>query len=234
MIRFSGVSFGYRPGQPVLAAVDLALAAGLTLVVGRNGCGKSTLLKLAAGIDPPDAGRIEIDGHDLWRAEAAARAGLAYVPEHPDLTPYATIAEILALVCDLRGEPPASAAAVLAFSGLDGGLADRSVRELSMGQRRKAVLAAARIGNPRQLLLDEPLETMDRAGRADVLAWIEDRRAAGALVLVASHDLEPFAAAAARALTVNGGRCLLVDPLPEDAAERGLLLERMARGEPPS
>ena len=233
MIRFSGVSFGYRPGQPVLAEVDLALAPGLTLVVGRNGCGKSTLLKLAAGIDPPDAGRIEIDGHDLWRAEVAARAGLAYVPEHPDLTPYATIAEILALVCDLRGAPRASAAAALAFSGLDGGLAGRSVRELSMGQRRKAVLAAARIGNPRQLLLDEPLEAMDRAGRADVLAWIEDRRAAGALVLVASHDLEPFAPAAARALTVNGGHCLLVDPLPGDTAERGRLLERMARGEPP-
>jgi hypothetical protein len=53
-------------------------------------------------------------------------------------------------------------------------------------------------------------------------------------VVVASHDLEPFAAAAARALTVQEGRCLLVDPLPADPASRSRLLERLARGEEPS
>jgi ABC-type Mn2+/Zn2+ transport system ATPase subunit len=100
-----------------------------------------------------------------------------------------------------------------------------------MGQRRKAVLAAALIGNPLHLLLDEPLEAMDRTARADILGWIERRRAAGALVLVASHDLEPFAAAAARALTVREGRCLVVEPLPRDPSARSRLLERLARGE---
>jgi ABC-type multidrug transport system ATPase subunit len=159
-----------------------------------------------------------------------ARAGLAYLPEQPDLTPYATIGEILALVASLRGEPPGSAARALALAGLDG-LAARSVRELSLGQRRRAALAAALIGSPSHLLLDEPLEAMDRRACADIMAWIEGRRAAGATVLVASHDFEPFAPAAARALTVRDGRCLLVEPLPADAAARGHLLERMARGE---
>ena len=235
MIRFLGVSFSYRPDrtrEAVLAGVDLALPAGLTLVVGPNGCGKSTLLRLAAGVEPPDVGRIEVDGHDLWTAEVAARAGLAFVPEQPDLTPYATVAEILDLVCALRGEPPDSAARALAAVGLDG-LAKRSVRELSLGQRRKAMLAAARIGDPGNLLLDEPLESLDRAARAGTLAWIESRHAAGALVLVAAHDVEPFAAAAARALTVRDGRCLLVDPLPGDPAARDRLLERLAGGETP-
>jgi ABC-2 type transport system ATP-binding protein len=231
VIRFRGVSFSYRPRQPVLAGVDLLLPGGLTLLVGRNGCGKSTLLKLAAGIEPPDAGRIEIDGFDLWAAEVPARAGLAFVPEQPDLTPYATLGEILALVASLRGEPPDSAASALALAGLEG-LAGRSVRELSLGQRRKAALAAALIGSPRHLLLDEPLEAMDRAARAGVLAWIASRHAAGALLVIASHDFEPFAPAAARALTVCEGRCLLVDPLPADADGRSRLIERMARGEP--
>jgi ABC-2 type transport system ATP-binding protein len=230
VIRFRGVSFSYRPRQLVLADVDLLLPGGLTLLLGQNGCGKSTLLKLAAGIEPPDAGRIEIDGFDLWTAEVPARAGLAFVPEHPDLTPYATLGEILALVASLRGEPPAGAAAALGLAGLDG-LAGRSVRELSLGQRRRATLAAARIGSPRHLLLDEPLEAMDRAARAGILDWLESRRAAGALLLVASHEFEPFAPAAARALTVIDGRCQLVDPLPADAAARSRLLERMARGE---
>lgn len=235
MIRFFGVSFSYRPDRPreaVLSGVDLTLPAGLTLVVGPNGCGKSTLLRLAAGVEPPDDGRVEVDDHDLWTAEVAARANLAFVAEQPDLTPYATVAEILDLVCALRGEPPGSAAQALDAVGLDGP-AERSVRELSLGQRRKAMLAAARIGRPGHLLLDEPLESLDRAARAGTLAWIERRRAAGALVLVATHELEPFAATAARALTVRGGRCLLVDPLPGDLAARSRLLERLAGGEAP-
>ena len=232
MIRFRGVSFSYEPRQPpILAGVDLDLPAGLTLLVGPNGCGKSTLLKLAAGIDPPDAGHVEVNGHDLWQEEVAARASLAFVPEQPDLTPYATIAEVLALVCHLRGEPAAAAGDALAFVGL-APLSDRSVRQLSMGQRSKAVLAAALIGKPSCLLLDEPLEAMDRAARAAILAWLADRRAAGALLLVASHDLDPFLDLAARALTVRHGRCHLIDPLPADPAARAALLERLARGAP--
>jgi ABC-type multidrug transport system ATPase subunit len=233
VIRFFAVSFGYRRREPVLSAVDLELPAGLTLLLGRNGCGKSTLLKLAAGIEQPDAGRVEVDGHDLWTAEVAARAALVFVPEQPDLTPYATVAEILALVCMLRGEPAGAAAEALALVGLDR-LAGRSARELSLGQRRKAALAAALIGTPSHLLLDEPLEAMDRGARGDVLAWIERRRAAGAMVLVATHDLAPFAAAAARAVAVRDGGCLVVDPLPADLETRYRLLEQMARGDLPA
>jgi ABC-type Mn2+/Zn2+ transport system ATPase subunit len=128
----------------------------------------------------------------------------------------------------LRGEPKERVAEVLDFVKL-GQLAHRSVRQLSMGQRRKAVLAAALIGTPRHVLLDEPLETMDRGARDDILAWIDRLLAAGAAVLVVSHDLEPFTPRAARALTVRDGRCLVVDPLPETG--RGELLERLARGE---
>jgi ABC-type multidrug transport system ATPase subunit len=228
MISFRQVAFSYRPREAVVAAVDLDLQPGLTLLVGRNGCGKSTLLKLAAGIERPDAGRIEVDGHDLWKAEVAARRQLAYVPEQPDLTPYATVAEILRLVCDLRGEAARSAAQALAFVGLQG-QAQRSVRELSMGQRRKAVLAAALIGTPRHLLLDEPLEALDLGSRADLLAWLAERLAAGAVALIASHDLEPFAASAARVLTVAGGRCQLIEPLPANAGERLAAIENLAK-----
>ncbi|HXO20654.1 MAG TPA: ATP-binding cassette domain-containing protein [Thermoanaerobaculia bacterium] len=229
MIRLLGASFAYVPGEPILREVDLDLPPGLTLLLGRNGCGKSTLLKLAAGVEMPGGGRIEVDGHDLWREEVAARRRLAYVPEQPDLTPYATVGEILALVCRLRGEPPAAAAAALAFVGLRD-LGRRSVRELSMGQRRKAVLAAALVGEPGNLLVDEPLEAMDRGARDDVLAWIDRRVAAGAAVLVVSHDIEPFAARAARAVTLRGGRATVVDPLPADPRERMAVLESLARG----
>lgn len=228
MIRFSGVAFAYRRNEPVLRGVDLELPPGLTLLLGRNGCGKSTLLKLAAGVERPDAGQVTVDGFDLWSAEVAARRSLAYVPEQPDLTPYATVGEVLELVCRLRGEPVAAAAAALGRVEL-APFARRSVRELSMGQRRRAVLAAAFIGQPRSVLLDEPLETLDRVAREHVLAWIAGLVAGGAVLAVVSHDLAPFAALAARAVTVSEGRAQVVDPLPADAGGRGRLLERLSR-----
>lgn len=228
MIRFEGVAFSYRETEPVLTGVDLEIPSGLTLLLGRNGCGKSTLLKMAAGVERPDHGRVEVDGHDLWIDEEAARRSLAYVPEQPDLTPYATVREILGLVCRLRGEPGQAADSALSLVGLDN-LAHRSVRELSMGQRRRAVLAAARIGSPDHLLLDEPLEAMDRGAREDILAWIEGRLADGATVVVVSHDIAPFAARADRAITVKDGRCVSPGELPREPEARMSLLERLAR-----
>lgn len=231
MIRFRQATFAYRPGEPVLAGIDLEIPPGLTLLLGPNGCGKSTLLKLASGVERPDAGRVEIDGYDLWADEVAARRGLAYVPEQPDLTPYATVREILGLVCRLRGEPRSAAEEALEFVGLKD-LAHRSVRELSMGQRRRSVLAAALIGTPSHVLLDEPLEAMDRGSRESILAWIDRLLARQATVVVVSHDLAPFAPRADRAFTVRDGRALRVDPLPAGPDERLALLEHLARGEP--
>ena len=233
MIRFHGASFSYQPGEPVLAGVDLEIRPGLTLLLGRNGCGKSTLLKLAAGVERPDAGRVEVDGHDLWTDEVAARQSLAYVPEQPDLTPYATVAEILDLVCRLRGEPRERGREALTAVGLDG-LSHRSVRELSMGQRRRAVLASALVGTPRNVLLDEPLEAMDRGAREDVLAWIDRLLASGAAVVVVSHEIEPFVPKADRALTVRNGTCVEAGELPEEPGERLALLDRMARAQAPA
>ena len=100
-----------------------------------------------------------------------------------------------------------------------------------MGQRRRAVLAAALVGTPRHALLDEPLEAMDRGAREDLLAWTDRLVAAGAAVVVVSHEIEPFAPRATRALAVRDGRCLDAGPLPDDPAARLALLDRMARGE---
>jgi len=166
----------------------------------------------------------------MWRDEIAARTALAYVPEHPDLTPYATVGEVLGLVCRLRGRPVDDGERALTTVGLEG-LGDRSVRELSMGQRRRAVLAAAFIGEPSNLLLDEPLEAMDRAMRSWLTSWITAASERGATVIVATHDVEPFVALARRAIVVARGVPVSIDPLPGDAVARATLLDRSARGE---
>jgi ABC-type sulfate/molybdate transport systems ATPase subunit len=108
-------------------------------------------------------------------------------------------------------------------------VAGRSVRELSQGQRRRAVLAAAMIGRPSHLLLDEPLEAMDRRMRDDIMAWVRTRIRDGAAAVIVSHDLDPFAALADAAVGMSDGRAEFVSSFPTAPADRLVVLERLAR-----
>jgi len=226
---FEGVTFGYEPGRPVVRESSLTLGPGLTLLVGPNGCGKSTLLKLAAGVERPDRGRILVDRFDLWEREVEARRRLAYLPEFPDITPYATLDDVLRLVCRLRGEPRRAGVEALDRFGL-AAESGRSVRELSSGQRKRALFAAAFVGRPDHVLLDEPLDSLDRQIADDVLHWIGERTAAGATMVVVSHSLEPLAGLVTGAVTVRGGAAELHPEIPADAASRLRFLDALARG----
>ena len=205
VIELQDVTFGYDARRTALEVPSLTIPAGVTLVVGQNGSGKSTLLRLIAGVDPPSRGTIRIDSLDLWRDEVEARRKLAYVPETPELTPYATIADVLQLVASLRGAAMESVVNALDRVGLFE-LAGRTVRELSMGQRRRAMLASALVGEPRVIILDEPLETLDVEMRAFIVEWVASLRVAGAAVLVATHDVASFTAVTDRTLAVDAGR----------------------------
>jgi ABC-2 type transport system ATP-binding protein len=228
VILLDGIRFRY-PGGPIVVEVDrLELGPGLTLLLGPNGAGKSTLLRMIAGVERPGQGRIAIHGHDLWSEEIASRKLLAYVPEQPELTPYATVREILQLVCRLRGVAEAEGSRALERVGLATDAA-RSVRQMSQGQRRRAVLAAALVGTPPVLLLDEPLEAMDRVMRDEIVAWIHGAVEQGRTVIAASHEFDDFAEIARAALAVRGGVAAL-HPLPADPVERSMVLDRLARG----
>jgi ABC-type multidrug transport system ATPase subunit len=229
MMIFENVTFGYEPERPVVRKASFTLSPGLTLLLGPNGCGKSTLLKLAAGVERPDAGRVLVDGAELWKDEARARRGLAYLPEFPDITPYASLRDVVRLVCRLRGEPRSAGDKALETFGLRDE-AGRSVRELSSGQRKRALFAAAVVGRPAHVLLDEPLDALDRQIADDVLAWIRQRLADGAALAVVSHAIEPFADLATRAVTVSEGLVEQRDTLPGPPEERFRLLDSLARG----
>jgi len=229
MIRLTDVHFGYRKIEPVLQGAQCEISSGLTLLLGPNGAGKSTLLKIIAGIERPEQGTAALEGFDLWKDEVQARKNLAYVSEQPDLTPYATIRDVINLVCRLRGVPLDQGTEALEKAGLSM-ISRRSIRELSMGQRRRAVLAAAWIGDPRVAVLDEPLEAMDRLIRSEILAWINRLLSRGAAVVVATHDIEPFVESSTRALSVRGGLCRIFEPLPSDYGSRMKLFEGLSRG----
>lgn len=236
-ISFRGVRFGYtRPSRwrrrpepaPAFQCESLDIRPGLTLLLGPNGTGKSTLLKLAAGIEAPETGTVTIDGLDLWHDERAARQALAYAPELPDLSPYASLGEVMRLVSSLREVEPTAGERALTAVGLEG-LERRSIRELSMGQRRRAMLAAAFIGSPTTLLLDEPLESLDRAMRDLVVRWVGERLAAGATALISTHEVEPFAGMVGAIVAMRAGLPRELAP-DADPARRLAQLDALARG----
>ena len=204
MIELRAVTFGYEPGRATVNVPELRIEPGLSLVMGQNGSGKSTLLRLIAGVEPPRTGTVAIDGHDLWRDEVEARRLLAYVPEAPELTPYTTVIDVLQLVAALRQAPLAAVVEALDRVGLFE-LGGRTVRELSMGQRRRAMLATALVGAPRVVILDEPLETLDVEMRKFVLEWVVAMRDQGRLILLATHDHAAFAPFADRIMRVQRG-----------------------------
>jgi ABC-2 type transport system ATP-binding protein len=229
MIRYRNVSFSYENKEKVLQSVNLELGPGLTLLLGPNGCGKSTLLKLASGVESPDSGIISINRYDLWKNEVEARRELAYLPEHPDLTPYASIKEIMDLVCRLRREPLDTGKKALEFFNLQHH-AHRTVRELSLGQRRQAVFAACLIGKPSSILLDEPLEAMDRHIQKEILDWIKNHVQSSATVLVVSHFIEPFLQPASQAVTIQSGHVFHFKELPDSLDKKRAFLEQLAEG----
>jgi ABC-type multidrug transport system ATPase subunit len=179
-----------RGGRVVIDELSLAADAGEVVgVVGKNGCGKSTLLLAIAGVLEPKDGAVRVSGASVWgatRERTRARAALGYVPEAADPPGFLLASELWALCAAARGARPPDDALV-AKLGLDE-LRDLALDRMSLGQRRRACLAAALLGPPKLLVLDEPDNGLD-ARRLDALAeLIADHARAGGAAIVATHD----------------------------------------------
>jgi ABC-type multidrug transport system ATPase subunit len=189
-----------RGGRWVLDDVTFTVAAGeVVALVGGNGAGKSTLLACAAGALDADRGWVAIAGHTSGRRRQAG-----YAPEAADAPGHLTGGELWALVSALRGGARLDdeAARLLAI----GALAAIRLDRMSLGQRRRAVLAAALVGAPAALLLDEPDNGLDAAGLDALVALVAREAARGAAVLVATHDPAVRERLAARTVTLVEGR----------------------------
>lgn len=176
-------------GRTVFSDIDLDLDPGAYALTGGNGTGKSTLLRLLGGAQRPAAGTVSIDGHDLLRDPIEARLRLGYVPDESPAYPFMTGAELLHLVQTAKraGDDPVVERLIADFS-LAPQLGAR-FDAISLGTQKKLLLAAGWIGHPRVILLDEPSNALDAAARAALVARIR-ADAAGAVILLASHDAE--------------------------------------------
>ena len=225
MIVLDGVGMTYGAASgPVEALRDVTLEVGrgeLVAVVGPSGCGKSTLLRIVAGLRPPTAGTVAVDGRPVTRPIPAV--GMVF--QSPVLLKWRTVRDNVLLAAELAGLPPvahrARAEALLALVGL-GDFADKRPRELSGGMQQRVSLCRALLLDPPLLLMDEPFGALDAMTRDELnlellRIWGEGSRARKTIVFV-THSIAEAAFLADRVvvMTPRPGRiaCTVAVPLP--------------------
>ena len=194
-----------------LGPVELTVEAGeMVVLVGHNGSGKSTLLGLCAGLLEPTAGSLTVDGHAAGSFEA--RAAVSYLPDHPVLYDDLSVVEHLEYVARLHGvadwEPRSRD--LLRRLELEG-RADDLPSRFSRGLRQKTSIALGLVRPFQLLLVDEPFVGLDPAGKATMVELLEEARASGAAVVVATHQLD-FLARAQRCVALRDGQVVFDGP----------------------
>jgi len=194
VLEFVAVTRSFRRspwGRPRVAldAFSLRVPAGrVVAILGANGSGKSTALRIAAGLLRASAGCCRLWGNAAPNRNEYSR--IRYVPDVCGLPGFLSVRGVLGVVARLdggRGAPDARAAeALLARVGL-AGREDQRVDELSRGQTQRLGLAAALVGEPDLLLLDEPLSALDDDGACRMVGLLAALRAEGRTVLLTAH-----------------------------------------------
>ncbi|MFJ3164056.1 ABC transporter permease subunit [Streptomyces kanasensis] len=210
-LRAHGLTVRYA-GATALDGVDLAPGPGrVTALVGPNGAGKSTLFHCLAGAVRPAAGRVTLDGTDITRrpAHARARLGIARTFQEPAVFPTLTVEENVLLGAEqgrVRDAPRTAAEQALRLLGLDGPVRHRPAAGLPTGTLRRIELGRALAGRPHTLLLDEPTAGLDDAETAALARVLAALAADGTAVLVVAHDPDLVAGIAHTVHVLEAGR----------------------------
>lgn len=194
-------------GRAVLDQVSLDVGAGeVVALVGPNGAGKTTLLRCVVGVEEVDAGEVLLDGHPLDTRDADVRADVLALLDDTAWFGDLTVLEHLELLAraDSVVDPVTVAIDALAALGLQG-VADQVPGTLSSGQRQRLSLAVALVRPWRLLLVDEPEQRLDTAGREWLGEWLAVQAEEGRSVLMACHSDDLVAASGARLVEVSGG-----------------------------
>jgi ABC-2 type transport system ATP-binding protein len=176
-----------RGGRPVLDGLDLTVGGGVTGLLGPSGCGKTTLMRCLVGVQRTDAGTVSVLGQEAGSAPLRARVG--YHTQAASVYDDLTVRENLAFFARVLGiGRPAVDHAVEAVDL--GSHADQVVGRLSGGQRSRASLAVALLGEPDLLVLDEPTVGLDPVLRRELWQLFHRLADAGTAVFVSSHVMD--------------------------------------------
>ena len=221
-----------------LDGVDLDVAPGqIHGLVGPNGAGKTTLLGLLLGLAVADSGSLQILGVPV-RGVTALPDGVAGFVDGPGLYPSLTARRNLAALAALRGLDRRAGPTDLVEEALDEvgltDVADDVVRGFSLGMRQRLGLAAALLTTPRVLVLDEPSNGLDPAGKKQVHSVLNRLATQGSTVVLSSHRMDDVAALCAEVTILAAGRVVFSGPLSKLAAEDRELDYRLVTSEPPA
>jgi iron complex transport system ATP-binding protein len=207
--RLHGVSLTLRPGEVVA-------------ICGPNGAGKSTLLEALAGLLPPDSG--EVTAASLPLRERAQRIG--YLPQSGEVAWDMNVATLVALGRLPWGEHAPNAAAVAsALIAMDlETLRDRPLSRLSGGERARALLARVLAGEPRWILADEPLASLDLAHGLRLMRALRAQAEQGRGVALALHDLAMAMNHATRVVVMHQGQ-IIADAPPQQALHPDIIAQ---------
>ncbi|WP_369812504.1 ABC transporter ATP-binding protein [Kineosporia sp. A_224] len=211
-----------------LDALTLDVEPGVVGLVGANGAGKSTLIKILLGLLPATEGRAEVLGLDVREAGEAIRERVGYMPEHDCLPADTTATEFVVHMARMSGLPATAARERTADVLRHVGLYEeryRSIGGYSTGMRQRVKLAQALVHDPQLVLLDEPTNGLDPAGRDEMLGLI--RRVGsdfGISVLVTSHLLGELERICDHVVVIDGGRLLRSSSTADVTGVSGVLV----------
>ncbi len=218
--------FGRRKA---LSRISFEARAGSILgLLGPNGAGKSTMIAVLATLLRPSGGAIRYGTHVAGAAGSALRSRIGILGHDLFLYPELTARENLAFFAGLYGSPDAGAAAHAALARA--GLADRAddqISSFSRGMRQRVALERSLIHAPRLVLLDEPFTGLDDASTAALVARLRGLRDEGAIVVLATHDLDIAEGLLDEALFLRDGR--MVDAVARPDALRSTYRSIMGR-----
>ena len=214
---------------PVTALEDLSvdIEPGVVGLVGSNGAGKSTLIKILLGLLPPTSGSVQVLDLDAATDGAAIRARVGYMPEHDCLPADVSATEFVVHMARMSGLPATAARERTADVLRHAGLYEERYRLIggySTGMRQRVKLAQALVHDPALVLLDEPTNGLDPAGRDEMLALV--RRIGtdfGISVLVTSHLLGELERVCDTVVVLDGGRLLRSSSTADATAQRAVL-----------
>jgi ABC-2 type transport system ATP-binding protein len=224
-LQTRGLSKSYD--RPAVEALDLTIFGGeFYALLGPNGAGKTTTLRMVAGLLPPDAGTIVIDGIDALADPVSAKQITAWLSDEPmiydKLTPY----EYLEFVAGLWRIDVATAQAraqdLIGWLGLEPHAHERC-EGFSKGMRQKVALAGALVHDPKLIVLDEPLTGLDAGSARQVKNVLKERVRAGGTVIMTTHILEVAERMADRIGVIAQGRLIAegtLDELRQKSGER--------------
>ena len=211
-----------------LSDLSVEMPTGVVGLVGANGAGKSTLIKILLGLLPPTSGEARILGLDAATDGLAIRQVVGYMPESDCLPPDVSATEFVVHLARMSGLPSAAARERAADTLRHVGLYEERYRPIggySTGMKQRVKLAQALVHDPRLVLLDEPTNGLDPAGRDDMLELI--RRIGhefGISVLVTSHLLGELERIADHVVVIEGGVLQRSTSTAEATALSGVVL----------